>query len=445
VSSQLNRQLLRLSTLLQLERRARRAERAELAYVMVDETIGVLPYRQAALWVGGKHGRIGALSGVSSVDATSSFARWLARVSRELATGPDADKVHPVAPETLSPSIRDGWAEHLPAHAVWVPLECGGKLLGGLLFARAEPWEEADGRILDQLADTYAHAWVAVHASPVKTPGTARPWKRAVGWAILAAVIGAGFLPVRESVLAPAEVIPRAPELVRAPFDGVVDAVDVEPNREVKAGDVLVRLDTAQLRARRAVAVKARDVAAAEYQRAAQQGVTDQKAKALVPALQSKLEQQKAEIDYVSTLLDRAELTSPISGIAVFDDRNDWLGKPVTQGERIMLVADPNDAQLEIRLPVGDAVPLRLGADVSFFLNVAPEAPLSAALVESAYKARPQPDGVVSFRMKADFAGDAAKPRIGLKGVAKIYGDTVPAAMLVLRRPLASVRQWLGF
>jgi len=444
VSAQLNRQLLRLSTLLLLERRARGAGRAELAYVMVDETIGVLPYRQAALWVGGKRGRIAALSGVSGVDASTPFARWIAGLARELVAAPDADKVHPVDIDGLSASIRSEWAEHLPACAVWVPLESGGKPLGGLLFARAELWEEADGRILDQLADTYAHAWVAVHARPIKTPGTTRPWKRAVGWAIVAAAIGAGFIPVRESVLAPAEVIPRAPELVRAPFDGVVDSVAIEPNGVVKAGDVLVRLDTAQLRARRAVATKARDVAAAEYQRAAQQGVTDPKAKALVPALQSKLEQQRAEIEYVSTLLDRAELTAPISGIAVFDDKNDWPGKPVTQGERIMLVADPNDAQLEIRLPVGDAVPLRLGAEVGFFLNVAPEAPVPAVLVESAYKARPQPDGIVSFRMKADFAGDATKPRIGLKGVAKIYGDTVPAAMLVMRRPLASVRQWLG-
>lgn len=46
-------------------------------------------------------------------------------------------------------------------------------------------------------------------------------------------------------------------------------------------------------------------------------------------------------------------------GIALFDDPTEWIGKPVTTGERIMRVAAPEDVEVEAWLPVGDAVPLK--------------------------------------------------------------------------------------
>ena len=50
MSTPLNLQLLRLSTLLQLEQRARQAGAAELRFLMVNDTATVVPYQQAALW-----------------------------------------------------------------------------------------------------------------------------------------------------------------------------------------------------------------------------------------------------------------------------------------------------------------------------------------------------------------------------------------------------------
>lgn len=446
MSTQLNRQLLRLSSLLQIEKRARHAGRAELGFIMVNETAGVLPYQQAALWQGGRRGRVVALSGVSIPDAASAYARWLAAVMGHIAAGPRGRQIHPVAPEELPAALAAEWGGHLAAYACWAPLEApDGRLLGGLLLARAEPWGEADGHLLDYIADAYGHAWLVAHARRLPVPGQKGRYRTWLAAAVLALLVAAGALPVRQSVLAPAEVVPRAPELVRAPFDGVVDTVTVEPNQIVTAGQPLLRLDTAQLRTRQAVALKARDVALAEYQQAAQLGVTDPRAKARLPVLQSKLEQQQAEIAYIATLLERATLTAPHDGVAVFDDRNDWVGRPVTQGERIMTVADPSDVELEIQLPVGDALPLQPGAEVAFFLNVAPESPAAARLTELGYRSHVLPDGVVAYRLKATFTDDPERLRIGLKGTAKVYGDTAPLVMLILRRPMAAVRQWLAF
>ncbi len=49
-------------------------------------------------------------------------------------------------------------------------------------------------------------------------------------------LVGAGFFPVRQSVLAPAEIVPRAPAVIRAPFEGVVDSVLAGPNEASDAG-----------------------------------------------------------------------------------------------------------------------------------------------------------------------------------------------------------------
>ena len=441
-AGQLNRQLLRLSTLLQLERRARHAGRGELAFVMVNETAGVLPYQQAALWEGGPGGRIAALSGVSAPDPAGAYSLWLKRLLATLAALPEARVVDPVA---LPPEVAAGWADHLPPHALWLPLAApGGKSLGGLLFARTEPWGEADRHLLDYIGDAYAHSWLLAHARRVTLPGAGTGRKRwAAAVAALLLLAGAA-MPVRQSALAPAEVIPRAPTLVRAPFDGVIDTVAVTPNRTVAAGQTLLTLDTAQLRSKHKVALKARDVTQAEYQQATQQAVFDPRAKARLTVLQGKLEQEMAEAAYLQTLLDRATLAAPMAGVAVFENANDWIGRPVAQGERIMMLADPAEVELEIRLAVGDALPFAPDAEVAFFLNVAPDAPMRGRVTSTSYRAQASPDGVVAYRVKADLAAGTAPPRIGLKGTAKIYGETAPLALWVLRRPIAAARQWLG-
>ncbi|AWK89147.1 efflux RND transporter periplasmic adaptor subunit [Azospirillum thermophilum] len=441
-SNQLNRQLLRLSTLLQLGKRARAAVRTELPFVMVNETAGLLPYQQAVLWEGGAQGRIAALSGVSAPDLGGSYATWLRRVLPVLAA---SGKAHAVEAAELPPDAASGWADHLPPHAYWLPLAVPGTgQLGGLLFARTEPWSEADGHLLDYVGDGYAHAWLlSLSRRPtLPTAGTRR--RRLLAALAVAAVAAVGAMPVRQSVLAPAEVIPRSPVLIRAPFDGVIDTVAVTPNQPVVQGQTLLTLDTAQLAAKHKVALKARDVTQAEYQQAAQQAVFDPKVKGRLTVLQGKLEQEAAEATYLQTLLDRAALTAPMAGIAVFDNVNDWLGRPVAQGERILMLADPKEVELEIRLAVGDALPFPPDAEVAFFLNVAPDAPVHGRLTSTSYRAQATPDGIVAYRLKAELAGPSDRLRIGLKGTAKIYGETAPLALWVLRRPIASVRQWLA-
>ena len=76
----LEAQLFGLGTLVQLLKRARRAESTEeLGFVMVNETHALLPYRQAALWQRNAHaaGKVVAISGAAVTERNAPFSLWL--------------------------------------------------------------------------------------------------------------------------------------------------------------------------------------------------------------------------------------------------------------------------------------------------------------------------------------------------------------------------------
>ncbi len=439
----------RLGLLVQLEHRARQAGRAELSFVMVNETAQVLAYRQAALWraddAGSGAGRLEALSGVAAPEANGPYVRWLGRLLGHLSALPPWDQPRLVAAEDLPPDLAGDWQEWLPPHAVWCPLaRVGGAPLGGLLFARPEPWSEGERQVLTLLADHYAQCWILTHLGPAGPPWTERFRQRRkliAGLAVAAVVLA--VLPIRQSALVPAEVVAIDPAQIRAPFDGVVDVIHVEPNAEVKAGTILASLETRQLRTRLRVAQKAREIAEAEFVQASQQAMTDDKAKGKLALLRAKVEQQGAELTYAEDLLARSDLTAPTDGIAIFDSPADWIGKPVSVGERIILVADPAKVELEMQVPVAEAVTFDTGAEVEFFRNVSPEHPLAARVVFASYSSAVTAEGVAAYRFRARLEGDEP-PRIGLKGTAKLYGPRRPLVVWLLRRPLAVVRQWLA-
>jgi phosphotransferase system IIA component len=452
--SSLDAQLFGLSTLVQLLKRARRAATAEeLGFVMVNETHALLPYRQAALWQRNARGagKVLAVSGAAAVERNAPFMLWLNPAFAKLDDGDNA-MARPVDAGSLgagSPKIGglgEAWREWLPAHGLLVPLRVEGEpTLGMLLLARDQPWSDGDVHLMSELAEGYAHAWLRFRGrrrgSLVATLfGRSRIVKLALAVA-LAAIMS---LPVTLSALAPAEVVALQPTIVRAPLEGVVDHFEVQPNDHVEAGQLLLTLDPRAIENKLEVASKALAVAEAEYRQAAQQAVFDDKSRALLAVLKGRAEQRRADVIYNQSLLDRIKVTATRSGLALYDDANAWIGKPVAIGERLLEIADPTQAEIEIWLPVADAITLQTGAEVDFFLNVAPESPLRATLRQASYEATPSPAGLLGYRLKAKLSDAAHPPRIGLKGTAKLYGERVSLFYYLLRRPLAAARQFVG-
>jgi multidrug efflux pump subunit AcrA (membrane-fusion protein) len=321
-----------------------------------------------------------------------------------------------------------------------------GPALGALLLARDQPWSDGDVHLISELADGYAYAWMRFRGRRHRSLLAALfGHGLVIKLAVAAALVAVSCLPVTLSALAPAEVVAFQPTIVRAPLEGVVDHFEVQPNEQVEAGQLLLTLDPRAIENKLEVASKALAVAEAEYRQAAQQAVFDDKSRALLAVLKGRAEQRRADVTYNQSLLDRVKVTATRSGLALFDDPNTWIGKPVAIGERLIEIADPAQAEIEIWLPVADAITLSPGADVDFFLNIAPESPLRATLRQASYEATQSSAGLLGYRLKAKLSDSAHPPRIGLKGTAKVFGERVSLFYYLLRRPLAAARQFVGF
>jgi hypothetical protein len=147
----------------------------------------------------------------------------------------------------------------------------------------------------------------------------------------------------------------------------------------------------------------------------------------------------------VEELLHRTSIISHSNGVAVFDDLNAWLGRPVSLGERIMLVADPAHVELTILLPMQETLPVAPGGEALFFPNISPGSPKRVTLNYVSYQASEPVADSLAFTLRGDFADTDDLPRLGMRGTAKIYGLRMPLIAIVLRHPLRIARQWLGW
>jgi hypothetical protein len=158
----LNYQLLRLSALLQLEQRARAATAAELKFLMVNDTASVVSYQQAVLWQSDAAGSAAfTLSGVAVADDGGPYRVWLDHLMAAITRGANAKVLHVLTAGDLSDKVAEEWAEWFPPQALWCPLlRRDGKLVGGLLFGRADPWGEGDRQLIETAGGAYAQSLV---------------------------------------------------------------------------------------------------------------------------------------------------------------------------------------------------------------------------------------------------------------------------------------------
>ncbi|MDR6960727.1 multidrug resistance efflux pump [Pseudomonas brassicacearum] len=422
---------------LDLERQTRAARTpAQLSYSLVNDGQALFGFRHAALLIAGK---VQAVTGVSAVEPNAPFVAFVEQAVAQSFKQGVLNQARVIAAEGVSESIRADWQSLSAGQVFWLPLiDHQGQVFGGLWLARDLPWTPAEQVLLSQLGDTYSHAWLALQP---RKPWRLR-WTRKRQVALLALLLLGLLVPVRQSVLAPAEVVPLGGQVVAAPLDGVIAEFLVKPNQTVKNGDLLLRFESTSLKAQADVAQRALGVAEAELKANSQRSFADAESSSKIDLLAARVEQKRAERNYALELLKRSEVRAERDGIAVFADAERWLGKPVQTGERLMEIADPNQAELRIELAVGDAIALEPGAQVALFLDSDPLQRHLAWLERSAYEAQPTAAGQLAYRLDARF--DATAPRIGLRGTAKIFGDRAPLALYLLRRPLAGLRQSVG-
>jgi multidrug resistance efflux pump len=253
------------------------------------------------------------------------------------------------------------------------------------------------------------------------------------------------FMPVSMSALAPLEVVPRDPFIVTAGTEGVVETVHVDPNAEVKSGDVLVSLEDTVLRNRYEIAEQEVGVAEASLKKAKQLSFVDPRGRHDLATAEAELTVRRAERDYAKEMLERSVIRADRAGVVLMESKRDLIGRPVATGEKLMEIVDPTAVLLNIDLPVADAIVLKSGTDVTVFLDSDPLHPVVAKLLRADYRARVHDQQQLAFRLVAEPATGASDAlRLGVRGTAQVYSGKVSLGLYLFRRPLQAARRWLG-
>lgn len=420
----------------------------ELLAHLSNSSRNILAYRQAIVFkrnTAKSKFLVKAVSSTAVVDRNSPFIRWIEKiVNRMHEEDPTSEQKVFTIPAYCD--AEDDETKNYPfPEFCWVPMQDGENIFGGLLVARERNWNKSELSLSTRISRLYAHAWRALKGKNKSLRNSIITKRNAYIAAIALALIS--MLPVSITALAPVEVIPSEPFIVTAPFSGVVKDILVDQNTLVDKGTELIQFEDVHLRNEFEIADQNEAVAQARYLRASQSAFSNNESKHELLIAKSELELASAEKEYAAELLTQSRLMAETSGLAIYTDKRDWIGKPVEAGQAVIQLADPNKIQFEINLAVKDSIVLNDEARIKVFLDSDPLNAIEATLLHASYQASPDKSNIMSYHIVATIQDeDLAKlPRIGVQGTAQIYSEKAPLIYNVFRRPLSTLRQYTGW
>lgn len=444
-----------ISKLLQLEHNCRNSQSLkELYFQIVNNTRTLVNYSQGILLTPDLKDKykVESISDISIIDSTSPYVQWLEDVIEDLNRNEQSKDIFIVdIKNDLKEENSKVIHEYAPSNLVYIPLKNSKEnreVNYAFLLFKEEPWNDNDILMLKHLSSSLAYFLFAMRScnwiqSLKKFSFKSRYFKIAVAFLIILM-----FLPVRLSVLAPLEVEAKNPYVVSSPLNGVIEEVKVFPNDKIEKNQLIVQFDDVDFTNNYLVAKRTLDVTNAELFTTKQSSFLDPKQKSQIASLENQVKLKEAELSYAKDQLDKTKIYSKEDGVAIINNPNDWKGRPVTTGERIFLIANPNSIELKIMLPVSDAIFLEENAIVKAFFDNDPINSWSAKVKYISYKPELTEQNILSYRIIAEFEDikeNGYIPSIGLRGTAKIYSKNVSLFFYLFRKPITSVRQWIGW
>lgn len=445
---------LNILKLLQLEHNCRSSEDIkELYYQIVNQTRTVVNYSQGILLttdLTGKY-KVVSISDIPAIDSTSPFIQWAESVVSDLVKNEKSNEIFVINKNDISEINYKSINEYSPPNILFVPLKNIKENIETnyiFLLSKEEVWQEKELEIFKHLSASLSYFLFAMRKTGFLNSLRKISFKNKYFKIALVLLFVLMFLPVRLSVLSPLEVEAKNPYVVTSAINGVIEEVKIYPNQKVQKNELIVKFDDIEFTNNLNVAKRTLDVAKAELFTASQSSFLDPKQKSQIAQLESQVKLKEAELNFSEEQLNKTKIFAKEEGIAVINNPNDWKGKPVSTGEKIFLIANPNSIELKIMLPVTEAIFLEEGAIVKAFFDNDPTNSWSAKVKYISYKPELTEENILSYKITADFENINENnyiPSIGLRGTAKIYSNEVTLFFYLFRKPITSIRQWIGW
>ena len=403
----------------------------QLVFIILNDTVPIVRYDRGLLWKipSAKKPELLGVSGQSAINKKTDLnARWQVIVNK--IQNPDKPQV------LITPELPDSTS------VLWMPIFSHEKLSAGLWLERWNnvAWSQEEIEILEFLSVSFGAAFEKFDKktfwhSIIRKPS---PWAIA-GILLLLLLVR---IPLR--IVAPCEVVPKDPVVITAPLEGIIEKIDVTPGDDVKKGQLLFEYDKRVPLQDLRIAQEKLKIIKSEYERSTALAQRDKKALAELAVEELKVRKEELELELAEYRASQLEVSSPIAGVALFDNPEEWHGKPVKIGEKVMVVANPSKTKVRMWVPEDDNIVLDKQKNIKVILNVSPEISREARIIYIASYTTVSTKQVPSFEAEAEWVGDQSDVKLGLKGTAIIYGQEVSLFYWIVRKPYAYVRRYFG-
>ena len=433
----------KLTDFIQFEREIRAASNiAGLGFIACNYLRKLIDYDVALLLLAknGKKQKVNNISGVSDFDPRSPLVNVCELLCNHREVPLENVRVH--LGDTLPDNVGQRFNDIQLSQLATVGLVEGESTL---VLTRENPWQKHELQLLQQVGEVLGHAISAFSAKQKRSllkklsPGLKPDWR----WAVCALAL-LSVVPVPQSIIANAEVTARTPDVVAAGLNGVIEEILVRPNETVSKGQVLIRFDDTDLTHRKNTLQQELALAEERLRKAKQKTLNSTAERSEFAELASQIELKQLELNYVNESIARLELRADTDGVALYSRQQDWMGRSVATGEKIMEIASANDNQFEIWVAANDAIDLGEGGKIKFFPDARPLQSVTGSVDSVGFFASRADTEEFAYRVVAEPADNEESLRLGMKGTARLYGDKVSLAYHVLRKPISAIRKNVG-
>jgi hypothetical protein len=331
--------------------------------------------------------------------------------------------------ELRAPPPAPGTAPKAPIDTRGVEvLQAAADLLGPVLAVRKNDDRILPLRTLD--ASRNAGAWF------VGSKHT--PWKLA-GILLIAAFIFCALFRIEHRVGSMATLEARSKRVVAAPFDAVVAslAAGIQPGSTVRAGDLLVELDTRELKLQLASTAAKRDQGERQLANARKEGKVGD-----AQLAQAAIDKARADEQLIQRRLELSRITSPIDGVIIAGDLKDKLGAAVKVGDGLMQIAPVGDLYVQAKVDERDVGLIHPGGSGRVHTRARPQEGFDVT-IDTIVPLAVATEGRNEFEVRATIQTPEPWMRPGMEGVARLDAGQRTLLWIGTRRIIDTVRLWV--
>jgi len=308
------------------------------------------------------------------------------------------------------------------------------------------PWGQEEIKLLSHSSVFFGHALSNPRKKREDSESKKKKWwKKLLSFPLFLLLIC--LIPVKARIAAPVQVVPDRPYYMFAPFDGIMEELEVEPGEYVRKGDILFRYDTRVLEKQLEEARRGVAVARTELARLEGAGYDDHDARARIPVQKLEVERAQAEVVFLESQLERSEVRSGADGVVVLDDPEALIGAPLQTGQLVLRVADPKRTKLRLEVPVADAGIFQEGDPVYARMDINPLEMFSAKIKRIGFDVNLSEEEKTPFPsilVEAEWLDKDVPVTPGQRGRARIHGKDTRLGLVWFRRAITRWRNRLG-